>query len=77
MLSFNCTVYVAPIHGFKIQIINRGYNLLHIVSKVYSGIKELNGTLHDELSSRYIRVISKIQLVGLLSMLRSDWLSYC
>ena len=34
MLSFNCTVYVAPIHGLKIQIINRGYNLLHIVPKV-------------------------------------------
>ena len=45
--------------------------------KSYSGIKELNGTLHDGLSSRYIRVISKIQLVGPLSMLRSDWLSYC
>ena len=34
MLSFNSTVYVAPIHGLKIQIINRSYNLLHIVSKV-------------------------------------------
>ena len=34
MLWYNCTVYVAPIHGLKIQIINRGYNLLHIVSKV-------------------------------------------
>ena len=33
MLSFNCTVYVPPIHGLKIQIINWGYNLLHIVSK--------------------------------------------
>ena len=28
------TVYVAPIHGLKIQIINRGYNLLHTVPKV-------------------------------------------
>ena len=34
MLLFNCTVYVAPIHGLKIVIINRGYNVLHIVPKV-------------------------------------------
>ena len=34
MLSFNCTVYVAPIHGLKIQIIKRGYKVLHIVPKV-------------------------------------------
>ena len=35
MLSFNCTVYVDPKHGRKIQIINRGYNLLHIMWSIY------------------------------------------
>ena len=34
MLWYNCNVYVAPIHGLKIQIIKRSYNLLHIVSNV-------------------------------------------
>ena len=42
MLSFNCSVYVALIHGLKVQIISRGYDLLHIVLSIEGTFKPIS-----------------------------------